>query len=425
MKKSARSLLVRFVSHTLPLATLITFSAQTAFAEDFSFPGLSGTVTVTEDQYGVPSIRGTSETDVAFVQGYIHARDRFFQMDYFRKVASGKLAELLGQAALPTDVQLRTLGLGRAALKSWQNLDAETKGILQAYANGVNAWLGSSPLPPEYLGLELTKVEPWQPVDSLAYIKLVAWDLAFSLGDIENTINLLTYQAVGEIVGVFDGVAVGVLVGELVGEFVGLLVGEAVGVLVALAHRDAAGGDDGIGTVSGLPEGLLDQLAPVAHHTKVDDLDTKLFQHAIKCVAVAVMDLAGTQRFTDRSQFIAGGKEGHLQTAPDACLAQAERGQHTDVRCRQQPARAEHLLAGRKILAGLANILPAAMTAADTYRVAVTLDLLLHDHGVQAVRHFGASHDSHTLLSLRAAVVGPSGPCRADHLQRRSRTLGG
>ena len=111
MKKSARSLFVCFVSLTVSLATLATFSIQTALAEDFSFPGLSGTVTVTEDQYGVPSIRGSSETDVAFVQGYIHARDRFFQMDYFRKVAQGRVSELVGQAGLPTDVQLRTLGL--------------------------------------------------------------------------------------------------------------------------------------------------------------------------------------------------------------------------------------------------------------------------------------------------------------------------
>lgn len=121
------------------------------------FPGLSGTVTVTEDQYGVPSIRGDSEQDVAFVQGYIHARDRFFQMDYFRKVASGKLAELLGQAALPSDVQFRTLGLRRAALKSWQAGDPEVNGLLQAYANGVNTWLSSNPLPPEYTPLELTQ----------------------------------------------------------------------------------------------------------------------------------------------------------------------------------------------------------------------------------------------------------------------------
>ena len=74
-------------------------------------------MTLHEDALGVPTIVGTSELDVAFVQGYVHARDRFFQMDYFRRIGSGRLAELLGQAALPTDVQLRTFGLRRAAYK--------------------------------------------------------------------------------------------------------------------------------------------------------------------------------------------------------------------------------------------------------------------------------------------------------------------
>ena len=199
----------RLFRRTLPLQILIAssffFSAQTALAEDFNFAGLSDTVVVTEDQYGVPTITGQSESDVAFVQGYIHARDRFFQMDYFRKVAQGRLAELVGSPALSNDVQLRTLGLGRAALASWQKADAETRGLLQSYANGVNTWLATNPLPPEYTPLELTRVDSWTPYDSLSYVKLLAWDLSFDL-DITSTIDLGTYQAVGQVVG-FDGTA--------------------------------------------------------------------------------------------------------------------------------------------------------------------------------------------------------------------------
>jgi penicillin amidase len=204
MKKTSRSFLHLFALQLFLVPFL--FVPQSALAEDFNFPGLSDTVTVTEDQYGVPSIRGKSELDVAFVQGYIHARDRFFQMDYFRKIANGRLGELLGAAALPNDISLRTLGLGRAALKSWQKADADVKGMLQSYANGVNSWLSNNPLPPEYTLLELTKVDPWTPHDSFSYIKLLAWDLSFDTGDVQNTINLLTYQGVGEVVG-FDGTA--------------------------------------------------------------------------------------------------------------------------------------------------------------------------------------------------------------------------
>lgn len=179
--------------------------AGPALAVDYNFPGLSATVTVHEDALGVPTIIGNSEEDVAFVQGYIHARDRFFQMDYFRRLASGRLAELVGPPALGTDVQLRTFGLRRAAQDSWKILDATTKSILQAYANGVNTWLNTNPLPLEYAGLELTHVAPWSPVDTIVFAKLLAFQLSFDL-DIDATINLLTYQAVGEIVG-FNGIA--------------------------------------------------------------------------------------------------------------------------------------------------------------------------------------------------------------------------
>ncbi len=202
--------LVRFQhisSRFFQFALLLTLLVQTGFvtAENFEFPGLSDTVTVYEDALGIPTIVGNSQEDVAFVQGYIHARDRFFQMDYFRRLASGRLAEMVGEAALSTDIQLRTFGLRRAALASWKITDAKTKSVSQAYANGVNTWLNTNPLPPEYFGLELTHVPPWTPLDSITFAKLLAFNLSFDL-DIDATIDVATYQAVGDIVG-FDGTA--------------------------------------------------------------------------------------------------------------------------------------------------------------------------------------------------------------------------
>jgi penicillin amidase len=195
---------VRSLQHALPVNILVLsalLAAPVALAEDFNFPGLSDTVTVYEDPFGVPTIVGKSEIDVAFVQGYIHAGDRFFQMDLSRKQAQGRISELLGSAALPSDVQLRTLGLERAALRSWQATDPEAKGILQAYANGVNAWLSSNPLPPEYAGLELSKVDPWSPLDSLAFFKAVGFQLSFDLTEIDLTIQYAAYQAAGDLLG--------------------------------------------------------------------------------------------------------------------------------------------------------------------------------------------------------------------------------
>lgn len=174
-------------------------------AQATQLAGLDAPVTVYEDADGIPTVVAGSEMDAAFLQGYLHARDRFFQMDFNRRAASGRLAELLGQAALSNDVQLRTLGLRRAALATFRAMDADMRAWLQAYANGVNAWLADNDLPPEYTVLELSSAERWSPVDSVAVGKLLAFQLSFDL-DIDFTITLGTYQAVGNAAG-FDGTA--------------------------------------------------------------------------------------------------------------------------------------------------------------------------------------------------------------------------
>jgi len=187
------------------LAALLSLSAAVS-AQTVTVPGLGDDVTVYTDADGIPTIAGETEADVAYVQGYLHARDRFFQMDFLRRVASGTVSELVGESALPDDIQLRTLGLRRAAFATWTGLTADEKGWVKAYADGVNAWLRNNTLPPEYEPLELTAAEPWTPVDSLAIGKLLAFQLSFDSGDANNTIDLLTYQGTGEVAG-FDGTA--------------------------------------------------------------------------------------------------------------------------------------------------------------------------------------------------------------------------
>ena len=182
--------------------------AASAAAQTIEVPRLQNDVTVFTDANGIPTIVGDTETDVSFVQGYLHARDRFFQMDFLRRVASGTLGELVGAPALGNDIQIRTLGLRRAAWASYAALDAAELGWLKAYADGVNHFLQNNPLPPEYGALELSVVDAWTPVDSLAIGKLLAFQLSFdqSLSAIENTVRLGTYQAVGNAVG-FNGTA--------------------------------------------------------------------------------------------------------------------------------------------------------------------------------------------------------------------------
>ncbi|MFW5926675.1 MAG: penicillin acylase family protein, partial [Wenzhouxiangella sp.] len=169
------------------------FLAAAVGAQTIEMPGLSGEVMVHTDAQGIPTIVGDTERDVNFVRGYLHARDRLFQMDYLRRVASGTLAELLGQAAIDSDVQLRTLGLRRGALATWLNMSPDEKGWVKAYADGVNAFIRQGELPPEYGVLELGTVEPWSPVDSLIIGKLLAFQLSFDSGAVDRTIRLGTY----------------------------------------------------------------------------------------------------------------------------------------------------------------------------------------------------------------------------------------
>jgi penicillin amidase len=167
--------------------------------------GLDQPVRVIRDVDGIAHLSAVSEHDLYFMQGWIHAEDRLFQMDVFRRQASGTLAELFGAPALASDVELRTLGLRRAAERSLAVVSDPARADLEAYAEGVNAWVASHPLPPEYGVLELTTFQPWDPVDSLVIAKLIAFGLSFDL-DVESTVVLQTYVTAGDAVG-FDGTA--------------------------------------------------------------------------------------------------------------------------------------------------------------------------------------------------------------------------
>ena len=176
-----------------------------AAADPVDVPGLEGPARVDRDANGIAHIRAGSRHDLFFLQGWVHAQDRLFQMDVRRRQAGGTLAELLGPAALATDVQLRTIGLHRAAARSLPALSADARAVLAAYADGVNAWVAGNPLPPEYGALSLTSFRPWTALDSVAVGKLQAFGLSFDL-DIELTTALLGYQQAGQAAG-FDGTA--------------------------------------------------------------------------------------------------------------------------------------------------------------------------------------------------------------------------
>jgi len=168
------------------------------------FAGLRAAAHVTRDSKGIAHVQASNRHDLYLLQGYVHAQDRFFQMDFSRRQASGTLAELLGPSALATDVELRTIGIRRAAERSFSALSPRARAALTAYAEGVNAFLASNPLPPEYGALEMTHAEPWTALDSAAVAKLIAFGLSFDLSDIDLTVTLGSYEFAGGAAG-FDG----------------------------------------------------------------------------------------------------------------------------------------------------------------------------------------------------------------------------
>lgn len=142
--------------------------------------GLRAPVEVVRDEDGVPHISAQNEHDLFLAQGYIQAQDRMFQMDMARRQASGRLSEVAGEAALEQDKYFRTLGLRRAAEKSYESYSDDTKKIMEWYADGVNEYMEhaeeTNSTRPEFF-LMGGEPEAWTPIDSLTIGKYMAFDL--------------------------------------------------------------------------------------------------------------------------------------------------------------------------------------------------------------------------------------------------------
>lgn len=152
--------------------------------------GLSAPVSVKRDANGIPQLYADTAEDLFRAQGYVHAQDRFWEMDVRRHTTAGRLSEMFGESQVETDAFLRTLGWRRVAQKEYDTkLSARTKKYLRAYTDGVNAYLddhSGSELSVEYAALGfLNDYTPpkWDPVDSVAWLKAMAWDLRGNMQD--------------------------------------------------------------------------------------------------------------------------------------------------------------------------------------------------------------------------------------------------
>ena len=153
--------------------------------------GLTAKVTITRDALGIPTIKAQNRADVARALGWLHAQDRFFQMDLLRRRAAGELAELFGPAALPLDRATRGHGFRALSRQILAQLPANQHALVEAYAAGVNAGLGALGAKPfEYLVLRDTP-QPWLPEDCLL-VNFAMWlDLQDSTGRYEHTLMTL------------------------------------------------------------------------------------------------------------------------------------------------------------------------------------------------------------------------------------------
>jgi penicillin amidase len=177
---------------------------------ELHIPGLDSPVDIYRDEMGIPHIYAATTHDLFFAQGYVHAQDRFWQMDFWRHIGSGRLSEMFGESQLDTDKFLRTLGWRQTAEQEYAQLGPETKAILDAYVEGVNAYIADREpieLSLEYLILTgvLNRdytIEPWTPVHSMTWGKAMAWDLRGNMGaEIERAVLLktLTPEQVNEL----------------------------------------------------------------------------------------------------------------------------------------------------------------------------------------------------------------------------------
>jgi len=146
---------------------------------DLTLSGLSAPVEIIRDRWGIPHIFAENLPDLFFAQGFVHAQDRLFQMELNRRTAAGTLSEIFGKLSLDTDRFVRTFGFNRLGRTDWENATPGIKEALTSYASGVNAFMDH---PRKKWPLELSLLrhysEPWQPVDSAIFSRLMIWQMS-------------------------------------------------------------------------------------------------------------------------------------------------------------------------------------------------------------------------------------------------------
>ncbi|MCR9135069.1 MAG: penicillin acylase family protein [Alphaproteobacteria bacterium] len=185
--------LIRFIFFAVPLFLVVAGAGFFWMARSLppvsgsmNLQGLTGPVTISRDENGVPHIAATSMNDVFSGLGFAHAQDRLWQMEVSRMAAQGRLSEMFGEPTVDTDIWLRSMGIFEASETSYEDMPESGQDALKAYAAGVNAWIEregrpfASRLPPEFVILGHTP-EPWEPAHTVGAIKMMSVTLGANL----------------------------------------------------------------------------------------------------------------------------------------------------------------------------------------------------------------------------------------------------
>ena len=165
--------------------------------------GLEHPVRVIRDPHGIPTIEAETAHDLAMALGFVHAQDRLFQMDLQRRLGAGRLAEIVGPAAFGTDRQMRRFGLYRHAEAGVGAASPDFRGVIEAYAAGVNGFLHSGAVLPVEFSLMGYRPEDWRPADSLVIGKLLALELTGNYGTELVRARLAPILSAGEMAELF------------------------------------------------------------------------------------------------------------------------------------------------------------------------------------------------------------------------------
>ncbi|MGZ3255049.1 MAG: penicillin acylase family protein, partial [Burkholderiaceae bacterium] len=178
LKRTGAGLLIVLLS-LLVVLVWYRSASQPQIDGQIKLAGPSAPIDIVRDAEGIPHIYAKTVEDAYFALGFVHAQDRLWQLEMNRRIAAGRMAEILGPDALNIDRFIRTIGVRRNAEKTLVNLSPEARTVLDAYAKGINAYLAkrTGPLPPEFLLTGAPSPELWQPVDSLGWQTMMAWDL--------------------------------------------------------------------------------------------------------------------------------------------------------------------------------------------------------------------------------------------------------